>query len=69
MISLTSYGSMFDWKPKVLCIILCVPATLCLIRDFSICHDDFDSEPADGVLKEHTFKWVGFVQYIHGMVV
>ncbi|XP_063899108.1 uncharacterized protein LOC110375867 [Helicoverpa armigera] len=44
---------------------VCVPTTLCLIRDFSICHDDFDSEPADGVLKEHTFKWVGFVQYIH----
>nr|XP_049692378.1 uncharacterized protein LOC110375857 [Helicoverpa armigera] len=44
---------------------ICVPATLCLIRDFSMCHDDFDSEPADGVLKEHTFKWVGFMQYIH----
>ncbi|CAH1639775.1 unnamed protein product [Spodoptera littoralis] len=38
---------------------------LCLIRDFSICHDDFEKDPSDGVLKVHTFNWLGFAQYIH----
>lgn len=46
--------------------VVCVRSTLSIIRDFSICHDDFENEPADGVLKEHTFTWLGFVQYIHG---
>ncbi|XP_028178178.1 melanization protease 1-like, partial [Ostrinia furnacalis] len=36
-----------------------------ILRDFAICHDDFNLKPADGVLKEHTFTWLGFVQYTH----
>ncbi|CAH4031275.1 unnamed protein product [Pieris brassicae] len=36
-----------------------------MIRDFSSCQDDFGLKPPDGVLKEHTFPWLGFVQYIH----
>ncbi|CAG9796487.1 unnamed protein product [Diatraea saccharalis] len=36
-----------------------------IIRDLSTCHDDFNLKPADGVLKEHSFPWLGFVQYIH----
>ncbi|XP_041975774.1 uncharacterized protein LOC121730702 [Aricia agestis] len=35
------------------------------IRDFSNCHDNFDLKPKDGILKEHTFTWLGFVQYLH----
>ncbi|KAL4716885.1 hypothetical protein ACJJTC_012696 [Scirpophaga incertulas] len=38
---------------------------LCILQDFSICHDDFDLKPSDGILKEHTFTWLGFVQYLH----
>ncbi|XP_026739301.1 uncharacterized protein LOC113502122 [Trichoplusia ni] len=53
------------WKSAAICTIICVRTTLCVIRDFSICHDDFSSDPADGVLKEHTFTWLGFMQYIH----
>ncbi|KAJ8736284.1 hypothetical protein PYW08_006940 [Mythimna loreyi] len=56
---------MYGWKAVAVCTLLCVRSTLCIIRDFSICHDDFENEPADGVLKEHTFSWLGFVQYIH----
>ncbi|CAF4794957.1 unnamed protein product [Pieris macdunnoughi] len=36
-----------------------------MIRDFSSCQDDFGLKPPDGVVKEHTFPWLGFVQYIH----
>ena len=37
-----------------------------MLRDFATCHDDFDLKPPDGVLKEHTFTWLGFAQYSHG---
>ncbi|VVC94886.1 unnamed protein product [Leptidea sinapis] len=36
-----------------------------MLRDFSICHDDFSLKPPDGILKDHTFTWLGFVQYLH----
>ncbi|XP_072941110.1 uncharacterized protein [Epargyreus clarus] len=36
-----------------------------MMRDFSTCHDDFGLKPPDGVLKEHTFPWLGFAQYLH----
>ncbi|CAH2102333.1 unnamed protein product [Euphydryas editha] len=36
-----------------------------MLRDFSTCHDDFNLKPPDGILKEHTFSWLGFVQYLH----
>lgn len=37
-----------------------------MLRDFATCHDDFGLKPPDGVLKEHTFTWLGFAQYSHG---
>lgn len=40
--------------------------SVCMLRDFSTCHDDFNLKPPDGILKEHTFSWLGFVQYLHG---
>ncbi|XP_059051079.1 uncharacterized protein LOC131845932 [Achroia grisella] len=36
-----------------------------ILRDFATCHDDFTLKPADGILKDHTFTWLGFVQYMH----
>lgn len=51
----------------IVLIILYIRTTLGVIRDFSACHDDFNLKPADGILKEHTFVWLGFVQYIHGL--
>lgn len=38
----------------------------CMLRDFGMCHDDFNLKPPDGVLKDHTFTWLGFAQYLHG---
>ncbi|KAG6462336.1 hypothetical protein O3G_MSEX013194 [Manduca sexta] len=42
-----------------------IRSTFSMIRDFSNCHDDFNLKPPDGILKEHTFTWLGFVQYMH----
>ncbi|KAI5630821.1 hypothetical protein NE865_16467 [Phthorimaea operculella] len=36
-----------------------------MLRDFSDCHDDHGLKPPDGLLKDHLFTWVAFVQYIH----
>ncbi|XP_034832639.1 uncharacterized protein [Maniola hyperantus] len=36
-----------------------------MLRDFATCHDDFNLKPPDGILKEHTFTWLGFTQYLH----
>lgn len=35
------------------------------VMDFSVCHDDFTLKPGDGLVRENTFPWLGFVQYIH----
>ncbi|XP_068626500.1 uncharacterized protein [Battus philenor] len=35
------------------------------LRDFATCHDDFELKPPDGILQPYTFKWLGFVYYIH----
>lgn len=37
-----------------------------VLRDFAICHDDFELKPPDGTLSPYTFKWLGFVYYVHG---
>ncbi|XP_073957095.1 uncharacterized protein [Choristoneura fumiferana] len=36
-----------------------------VLRDFSVCHDDFSLKPPDGILREGTFTWLAFVQYVH----
>ncbi|XP_075983614.1 uncharacterized protein LOC142981495 [Anticarsia gemmatalis] len=46
-------------------IIIYTPRSSCDLRDFNICQEDFNLNPGDGVLKELTFPWLGFVQYIH----
>ncbi|XP_049878481.1 uncharacterized protein LOC126375542 [Pectinophora gossypiella] len=38
---------------------------LTLVTDFAECHDDFGLKPPDGILREHTFTWLAFAQYIH----
>ncbi|KAI8438705.1 hypothetical protein MSG28_011118, partial [Choristoneura fumiferana] len=38
-----------------------------VLRDFSVCHDDFSLKPPDGILREGTFTWLAFVQYVHGI--
>ncbi|XP_053614879.1 uncharacterized protein LOC128677794 [Plodia interpunctella] len=38
---------------------------LAILEDFALCHQDITLKPTDGILKIHSFKWLGFVQYIH----
>ncbi|XP_047545165.1 uncharacterized protein LOC125077296 [Vanessa atalanta] len=50
---------------KTIGLIFFLRIATCMLRDFATCHDDFNLKPPDGVLKEHTFTWLGFVQYLH----
>ncbi|CAB3256466.1 unnamed protein product [Arctia plantaginis] len=40
----------------------------CGMSEINICHDDFNLNPTDGVLKDQTFPWLGFALYIHGLI-
>ncbi|XP_063395740.1 uncharacterized protein LOC134680558 [Cydia fagiglandana] len=50
-----------------LIILINVNISICMIRDLSICQDDFTLKPPDGLLKENTFTWLGYLQYVHVM--
>ncbi|CAK1602233.1 unnamed protein product [Parnassius mnemosyne] len=50
---------------KSIFLTFCIRSAVSMIRDFATCHDDFELKPPDGILDGHTFKWLGFIYYVH----